>query len=137
ENYVEKNPQDEIAWFRLAYIHEVRSDAPGVSEWKEAREALEKALVLSPENSVYLLHLGYVYYRIGEIDKAQQTFQAILDREPGNIEVRYYAALNYKKKGEPEKARTELEYILKNEPKESIVYRRAEDEFIKLGGNVE
>ncbi|GEM_PF-504039 len=137
QDYLEKNPQDDNAWFRLAYIYEVRSFAPGVNDWKKAIEALQKALAISPENSQYLLHLGYVYYNIGKNDEAEKVFLGILDKQPEYYDVRYWLAKSYLDNHEQEKAREQLGYIVSHAPPDSSQHQSAEKELIKLGGETQ
>ncbi len=131
--HLDEHPHDHGAWFRLAYIHEVRSEAPGIREWEEALEALEKALEISPENDFYMLHLGYVYYKMGESDKAQSVYQHILEDQPQYWEVRYYLALAYVKTGDRDLAREELRLIIENLPAETDLAQRARAELRRLG----
>ncbi len=131
--YLEGHPEDHGAWFRLAYIHEVRSEAPGIYEWEEALLALEEALEISPENDFYMLHLGYVYYKMGESEKAQSVFHQILEHEPQYWEVRYYLALSYVETGDRESARDELRLIADNLPAETDLAQRARAELRRLG----
>ncbi|MGQ9472912.1 MAG: tetratricopeptide repeat protein [Candidatus Caldatribacteriaceae bacterium] len=132
EEYLEKNPQDHWSFFRLGYIHEIRSESPLVSEWIQAEEALQKALSLSPRNSLYLLHLGFVYYRMKEYQKAEETMLLALSEEPGNVEIHYFLALVLKAQGKKEEAKREFRFVVEHASSEYRNYESARRELARL-----
>jgi len=133
QEHIQEHPDDDWSWFRLAYIHELRSEAPGILEWKEAEAAILRALEIAPENSFYLLHLGYIYYKMDIAEEAVTPLLGALEIDPGYWEVRYYLALSYLALGEKDQARTELRLVTDNVPRESDLFDRAERELRKLG----
>ena len=137
QDFLEKNPQDDNSWFRLAYIYEVRSQAPTVNEWNQAIEALQKALAISPENTQYLLHLGYTYYKIGNNDEAERVLLGILEKHPEHDEARYFLAMSYLDSRANEKARQQFNYIVNHAPQGSNYFRLAEKELTKMGGETQ
>lgn len=49
---------------------------------QEALVLIKKALIISPSDPFYLDSLGWVYYRLGQLDKAEQVLkQAVAIRE--------------------------------------------------------
>lgn len=134
QEYLVLNPLDDNAWFRLAYIYENRSLAPGVNEWKKAIEALQKALSISLENPQYLLHLGYVYYKIGDRENAEVILLDLVNKYPDYIDARYYLAMNYLEKQDKEKAKQHFTFILDKTNQENSYYQWAKKELNKIGG---
>ncbi|NLJ49114.1 MAG: tetratricopeptide repeat protein [Candidatus Atribacteria bacterium] len=137
QEYLTLNPDDDNAWFRLAYTYENRSFAPGVNEWKKAIEALQKALSISLENPQYLLHLGYVYYKIGEREFAEEILLNLVNKYPDYVDARYYLAMNYLEKQDKEKAKQHFTYILENVNQENSYYQWAKKELNKIGGGTQ
>lgn len=116
EEYLENHPEDHFNWFRLGYVFELRSASGVIREWDKARECFTRALELQPENSLYLLHLGYVLYKMGEREKAVLVLSGILERYPGDLETRYWLAVVLEAQREYERAREELRFILAHAP---------------------
>ena len=79
-------------------------------------ELLDRASDLKPENPIILQRLGDGYVKIGESDKAEQSYLRLLDRFSGMLAVRSKLADLYLRGGNPEKARTQLEEIAKRNP---------------------
>lgn len=137
EKHLAEQPEDHQSWFNLAYIHEVRSDIPGTKEWDQAKEALEKALSFSPDNFLYLLHLGYVYYKMDEYEKAEEVFLTLLDQHPTDGEVHYWLALVYRDADRLEEAYQEFTYVIETMPEGSSRYREASKELSRLEGKID
>ena len=137
QDYLMNHPQDDNAWFRLAYIYEVRSLAPTVNEWKQAIDALQMALTISPENSQYLLHLGYVYYKIRKSDEAEKILLGLVEKYPDYFDARYYLAMSYLENQEKEKAWQQFNFIVEHAPKGNNYLPWAEKELKKLGGGIQ
>ncbi|MCX7667403.1 MAG: tetratricopeptide repeat protein [Atribacterota bacterium] len=130
--HLDEHPEDHWSWLRLGYIHEVRSEAPTINEWREAREALEKAIELSPQNPLYLLHLGFVYYRMKENSKAEETLRLALSVQPDNVEIHYFLALTLKAQGRNEEAKEEFRFVVEHASSEYKNYDSARRELIRL-----
>jgi len=137
QEYLNLNPNDDNAWFRLAYVYENRSLAPGVNEWKKAIEALQKALEISLENPQYLLHLGYVYYKIGEREEAEKVLLNLVNRYSDYIDAHYYLAMNYLERQDKENAKQHFQYVLDNANQNNSYYQWAEKELKKIGGGTQ
>jgi len=130
--HLEAHPEDHQSWFRLAYIYELRSEAPSINEWEKAREALEEALKHSENNSLYLLHLGYVCYKIGDVEKAKEAFERVVAMQPFNAYARYYLALLDLKAGNIEQAKLAFSWIVENLPESSPLHQGAKKELARL-----
>jgi len=114
--HLEAHPEDHMNWFRLGYIFELRSSTGYFREWESARTCLARALEHSPENSFYLLHLGYVLYKMGEGKEAEEVLRGILLREPLNFEVRYWLAVVLESEKRYREAEKELRFVLEHAP---------------------
>jgi len=132
EEYLAKNPEDHWSWLRLGYIHEVRSEAPSINEWAKAKEALEKAVSLSPQNPLYLLHLGFVYYRMRDHGRAEENLRLALSLQPDNVEIHYFLALVLKAQGKNEEARGEFRFVVEHGSSEYKNYDSARKELARL-----
>jgi len=137
QEYLNLNPQDDNAWFRLAYIYENRSLAPGVNEWDKAIEALQKALAISLDDPQYLLHLGYIYYKIDKREEAEKILLNLVNKYPDYIDARFYLAMNYLENGDKENAKQHFTYIVENANSNNNYFQWAEKELKKLGGGTQ
>jgi tetratricopeptide (TPR) repeat protein len=132
EEYLQENPEDHWSWLRLGYIHEVRSEAPSVNEWEEARKALEKAVSLSPQNSLYLLHLGFVYYRMKECENAEKTLRLACSLDSNNVEIHYFLALTLKAQKKYQEAQQEFRFVVEQGSPAYKNYDSAKQELERL-----
>ena len=111
---IEENPDEDHTnnYFRLAYIYEIRSYAPGVDEFQQAIDIYEKLLEEKPYLNYAHYHLGWIYYQQKEYQNAIDSFLAYL--EPGfkSDFVYYYLGLSYDKIGESEQAKYYFQLIL-------------------------
>lgn len=130
--HLDENPEDHWSWLRLGYIYEVRSEAPSINEWQEALTALEKAVELSPQNPLYLLHLGFVHYRMGKNDKAEETLRLALSIQPDNVEIHYFLALALKAQGKNEEAKEAFRFVVEHASSEYKNYDSAKRELARL-----
>lgn len=116
ESYLREHPEDHMSWFRLGYIFELRSSTGFFKEWERAKECFEKALEYSPKNSFYLLHLGYVLYKMGRGEEAEEVFRGILAEHPMDFEVRYWLAVVLESQGKYREAVEELRFLQDHAP---------------------
>lgn len=116
-SYLAEHPKDHMNWFRLGYTYELRSSTGLFKEWQKARECFAKALEQSPENSFYLLHFGYVLYKMGEEEEAESIFRGILARQPMDFEVRYWLAVVLEAQGKYDEAEKELRFLKDHAPR--------------------
>ncbi len=79
KNLIKRNPQYHQAMNYLGY-----SLADRGKNLDYARNLIERAVTMVPDNAAYLDSYGWVYYRLGEYDKALKHFlKAVeLDRDP-------------------------------------------------------
>lgn len=115
-SYLAEHPEDHMNWFRLGYTYELRSSTGLFREWQKAKECFAKALEQSPENSFYLLHFGYVLYKMGDEEEAERVFRGILAKQPMDFEVRYWLAVVLESQGKYGEAREELHFLRDHAP---------------------
>ncbi len=53
--------------------------------YAEAQELLQKALLLEPENAAHLASMGWLQYRVGNIERAVTLLQKAFDKEPSAL----------------------------------------------------
>ncbi|HOQ50281.1 MAG TPA: tetratricopeptide repeat protein, partial [Candidatus Atribacteria bacterium] len=80
------------------------------------------------------LHLGWVYYKKGDSEEAEEAFRKILNKNPKNFQARYFLAATLIEEGRKEEAKEELTYILEESSKEEIAYNWAEEKLKELKG---
>ncbi|MEN3203053.1 MAG: tetratricopeptide repeat protein [Atribacterota bacterium] len=114
--HLAEHPEDHMNWFRLGYTYELRSSTGLLREWEKAKECFVKALEYSPENAFYLLHLGYVLYKMGEREEAEKVFRGILEKHPLDFEVRYWLAVVLEAQGKYKEAKEELLFLKNHAP---------------------
>lgn len=115
-SYLAEHPEDHVNWFRLGYTYELRSSTGFFREWQKAKECFAKALEHSPENSFYLLHFGYVLYKMGDEEEAERVLRGILVRQPMDFEVRYWLAVVLEAQGKYDEAEEELRFLKDHAP---------------------
>lgn len=77
QKLLQGRPNDSAAQNYLGYMWADR----GI-RLDEARDLLEKAVAREPRNGAYLDSLGWVYFRLGRLEKAQTYLNAAKQREP-------------------------------------------------------
>jgi len=137
EEYLKSHSEDHVNWFRLGYVFELRSASGVVQEWDKAKECFTKALELQPENSFYLLHLGYVLYKMGNREEAVSILSGILEKYPEDFETRYWLAVVLEAQRRYKEAREELRFILNHAPEGFGRLREAEELLRRVERKVE
>ena len=74
-----------------------------------ALELIRKAVDLEPGNGAYLDSLGWVYYRLDKLDKAEKNLRAAAVLNPDDATVEEHLGDLFEKKGDLAHARDELE----------------------------
>lgn len=74
----------------------------------EAREVLEEATRIDPEDPKGLSLLGLVYFRLEELERAQQVYELLVGRFPLEASLRVNLGLVYMKQARAEEARQEM-----------------------------
>ncbi len=92
------NPQKAGNWENLALIYRnILAVAQGADAWTIS--AYQRAIILDPQNPIYRLNLGGVYYSMGNYDQALLLFQQAISLKPDWANSHYNLAwASYQKK---------------------------------------
>lgn len=110
EQVLRSNPEMEVIANNLAAL---------LADHRSDRASFERALELSQgfedtTNPAFADTLGWVYYRLGEFDKAQPLLELAVG-SAGTVPVlRYHLGMNYLAQGKPSLAREQLRLALEN-----------------------
>ncbi|MGI8670327.1 MAG: TonB family protein [Aridibacter sp.] len=101
-----------------------------ISEFKDARKALEKAIKYDPQNADYRANLAYIYLIEGKYDKALSESEDAIKLDPQNINANYFRGLAYFGKGKVEEAISNAEKIIAINPSFANAYILKADSLI-------
>jgi Flp pilus assembly protein TadD len=90
----------------------------------QAAIVLERADRLEPRKGSILEALGRAYYQSGQVDRARETFEALLEIDPSAHYAHFVLGQSLKRLGRTEEARTHLRLAAALHPT-SEVYRAA------------
>lgn len=76
--------------------------------YKQAIDDYDRALALSPDNLIYLLDKGRLYYRVKYVDEALAVFEKMIAIDSELPDAYYIAALCHIQKGENDEAKIKL-----------------------------
>lgn len=105
------DPDNDNAMNNYAYNLSVR----GV-ELEKAKELALKAIEVAPENAAYLDTVGWVYFKLGDYDRARRFIRAAIDTGSASAEVLEHLGDVYDKLNEPEEARKWWKQALEKDP---------------------
>jgi tetratricopeptide (TPR) repeat protein len=86
----------------------------------QAATVLERADRLEPARGSILEALGRAYFNSGQAERAQVTFEALLEIEPSSHYAHYAVGQSLKRLGRIERARTHLRLAVALSPDESL-----------------
>jgi len=95
-----------------------------------ALELIRKAVDLEPSNGAYLDSLGWVYFRLDRLDKAEENLVAASTLNPDDATVEEHLGDLWVKKGDMKKARESWKRALTLKP-EPDVKRRLDEKLRK------
>lgn len=100
---------------------------------KEALEYIEKAMALKPDNGYIIDSLGWVYYRLGDHQRAIKELNRSLALEPGDPHIHEHLGDVYRSLGKPAEALEEYQKALKmfEDDKEKSAVQKKIDAFNK------
>jgi Flp pilus assembly protein TadD len=105
------NPQKADNWENLAAIYRnVLAVAQGADAWTVS--AYQRAIVLDPQNPIYRLNLGGVYYTLKDYNQANSMFQQAASLKPDWANARYNLAWSSYQKADYQLAATEMQNVL-------------------------
>ncbi len=82
----------------------LEQDEARLERLRRARDAMQAAADLDPENSQLWLHLGFIQHKLGNLDGAQRSFEKVVELDETESAAHYMLALIYEKKGLTDKA---------------------------------
>ncbi|MFH1177460.1 MAG: tetratricopeptide repeat protein [Acidobacteriota bacterium] len=94
---------------------------------EEARELLTKAVALDPTSGAFQDSLGWVYFRLGELDRAEKHLAEAVRLEPFDATVQEHMGDLYHRRGLRDEARAAYLRALEFEPDESGQKERIEE----------
>jgi len=100
----------------------------------EAKEMLTKAVGIDPTSGAYLDSLGWVYYRLGEVDRAEKYLTEALRLEPFDATVQEHVGDLLRARGEAVKAAAAYRQALANKPEEEGQKERIEKKLAEVAG---
>lgn len=107
------DPENPSALNYLGYMFADRGENLG-----EAKELIEKAVALDPLSGAYLDSLGWVYYRLGDLDRAEKYLTEAAALEPFDATVHEHLGDLFQARGQLEKARASWQRALELRPDE-------------------
>lgn len=122
---IEANDTNAFAFNALGYLLTTNS-----TRYKEALKLIEKAIELSPKEPAIMDSLGWVHYRLGNLEKAEKHLREALDAMSDPEIASHLVEVLYKR-GKQEEARTLLAEMLKKYPNDKLL-TRVEKEVVGL-----
>ncbi len=124
-----KQPDNAAALNYLGYMFADR----GVN-LEEARTMLIKAVDLEPTSGAFQDSLGWVYFRLGELDRAEKHLTEALRLEPFDATLREHVGDLYRARGDKAGAAGEYRQALGLEPEEAGQKERIEKKLAEVTG---
>lgn len=81
------HPDSKSSLNNLGYLLLTKPEPPTSDEWKEATEALKKAVRLEPNNPAYLDSLGTLLEKMGKTTEARKALEKALSLAPNQTEI--------------------------------------------------
>lgn len=110
---LQANPSNAAALNYLGYSFADRGE-----NLQEAKELIEKAVSLDPFSGAYLDSLGWVYFRLGDLDRAEKYLTEAATLEPFDPTVQEHLGDLYRARGEMVNAEKAYRRALALEPEE-------------------
>lgn len=98
----------------------------------EALQAAEEALRLSPDEPASWLTVGNVWFALGEVEKAEERYRAVLEREPDNEAAKHNLANCRTAERDHGNALRLLQEILASDPRAEGSRRQLDDAIREL-----
>jgi tetratricopeptide (TPR) repeat protein len=107
QKLLERRPNDSATQNYLGYMW-----ADKGIRLEEARELLEKAVAREPRNGAYLDSLGWVYFRLGRLEKAEGFLSAAKQQDPDDPTIEEHLGDLSERQGDVRKAAAHWERAL-------------------------
>ena len=112
---IEREPDNSMALNALGYTLADRTE-----RYAEAKELIEQALRLNPDDPAIIDSLGWVNYRMGDLDEAEQLLRRALELYP-DAEVAAHLGEVLWARGKQREARKVWAHALKQQPDNAIL----------------
>ena len=112
---VERNPEDALAWARLAELEQM------FGELGASRDAAERAVALAPELARTQMVLGFAALTRIDIDQAKAAFERAIALDSANPLPRLGLGLAIIRSGRPGDGRKEIEIAAALDPNDSLI----------------
>ncbi len=119
KHLLQEAPDEPLYLNNLAYLYAVQG-----KHLDEALSLVNNALKKAPENSSYLDTKGWVYYQLGEYDKARRFLERALEASGENAEVLEHLGDVYTRLGQPDKARVYYQRALDEDPENEVLQEK-------------
>lgn len=123
------NPQKANHWENLAVIYRnILNVAQGADVWTIS--AYQRAIVADPQNPVYRLNLGGVYFSLGNYEEASKLFEQTIALKPDWPNAHYNLAWADYQRGNYQRATNGMQNVLNllNPQKDKADYEKAKKE---------
>ena len=107
QKLLEKRPNDSATQNYLGYMW-----ADKGIRLEEARDLLEKAVAREPRNGAYLDSLGWAYFRLGRLEKAEGLLAAAKEQDPDDATIEEHLGDLSERQGDVRKAAAHWERAL-------------------------
>ncbi|MBP3192749.1 tetratricopeptide repeat protein [Natronogracilivirga saccharolytica] len=91
---------------------------------QQAKEMATRALELNPDNAAFLDTMGWVYYKLGDYEKAHEYIRASIDTGEASAEVLEHMGDVYDKLGEPDRAHYWWQKALEEDESRDYLHER-------------
>ncbi len=99
EEAISLDPDNDVALNNYAYYLSERE-----MRLEEARDMALRALELNPDNAAFLDTMGWIYFKMGEYEKAHEYIRASIETGDASAEVMEHMGDVYDKMGDPDRA---------------------------------
>ena len=111
-------------WANLGSIYGQLLGVEGAQTWSVA--ALQRAILLDPQNVVYRVQLGTIYYSLKEYSNAVTLFEEAVALKPDHPNSLYNLAYSYYRVGSIEKSKHSFQRLL------SILQHESPDQYSRV-----
>lgn len=120
KNAIDSNPQDTLKMREYANL------LGGAHRDQEAAKVFENILAIGPNRIDVMLVLTYIYYTLGNTEKAEKYTNRVLSINKDNPEANFNLGILELKKGDKDKAKQILNSVIKRFPDNKVsVYAKS------------
>ena len=119
EEAISLDPDNDVALNNYAYYLSERE-----KRLQQAREMAGRALELNPENPAFLDTMGWVYFKMGDYEKAHEYIRASIDTGEASAEVLEHMGDVYDKMGKPDRAHYWWQKSLEEDESRNYLHER-------------